>query len=229
MLALLFSRRALRLTGVSLLRALLADAPEPFLPTADPAHRPCSSALLLQSSLSMCPFRVLVILFSLLIALFATMAALAKDPEEEEREALARGEAPAAKKSAWALFVDFWTGRYLYRESKRLMPWFFSKDEEEEQEIGCAGSASCHGDELAAAVAEAEAILAEQQKQTAAEAQQLLLDQPGQPEPSAPEADVDAALASSPVADAAFERALSQRRAQQQPMLRSAGMAAVIS
>lgn len=31
----------------------------------------------------------------------------------------------------WNHFVDFWTGRYLYRESRRLAPFLFSKDEEE--------------------------------------------------------------------------------------------------
>jgi hypothetical protein len=191
----------------------------------------------------MCPFRVLVIFFSLLIALFATMAALAKDPEEEEREALARGE--AVKKSAWGYFVDFWSGRYLYRESKKLMPWFFSKneDEETEEEVASADNAAGAGekDELAKAVAEAEAALAEHSgandaAAVAASARLLLQDQPGMPEPSAPYAEdgVDVAAAGSaerPVVDVAFERALlSKRRTQQQqPPLRDASIAAVIS
>jgi Na+-transporting methylmalonyl-CoA/oxaloacetate decarboxylase gamma subunit len=198
----------------------------------------------------MCPFRVLVIFFSLLIALFATMAALAKDPEEEEREALARGEAVSAdkKKSAWAYFVDFWSGRYLYRESKKLMPWFFSKNEDDEAEEEVASADNNVGagekDELAKAVAEAEAALAEHSganddAAVAASAQQLLQDQPGMPEPSAPYAEDDgvdvaaaAGSAERPLADAAFERALLSKRKvqhQQQPSLRDASIAAVIS
>jgi hypothetical protein len=35
----------------------------------------------------MCPFRVLIIFLSCLIAIFATLAAMAKDPTEEELEA----------------------------------------------------------------------------------------------------------------------------------------------
>jgi Na+-transporting methylmalonyl-CoA/oxaloacetate decarboxylase gamma subunit len=35
----------------------------------------------------MCPFRVLLIFLSALIAIFATMAAMANDPTEEELEA----------------------------------------------------------------------------------------------------------------------------------------------
>jgi len=82
----------------------------------------------------MCPFRILVIIFSLIIALFATMIALSKEPDEEMEQQNDK-DGKSAPKSAWALFVDFWTGKYLYRESKRLMPWCFSKKEQDENEI----------------------------------------------------------------------------------------------
>ena len=126
------------------------------------------------------------------------------------------------------------------------MPWFFSKNEdnEAEEEAASADNAGAgEKDELAKAVAEAEAALAEHSGANdaavvAASARLLLQDQPGMPEPSAPDAedgvDVVAAAGSAerPVADAAFERALlSKRRVQQQqqPSLRDASIAAVIS
>ena len=167
----------------------------------------------------MCPFRVLVILFSLLIALFATMAALAKDPDEDEEEAQRLSGAAAAPKSLWFHFVDFWTGRYLYRETKRLMPFMFAKDapptvEVEEQDNSALGEASD-----AAAVDQEEHLLT---------AQAELAAQSPVPEPSAPapEADAEEQQKQPQDADAAFERASLKHR---QPRLHEMGIVGVIS
>ena len=80
----------------------------------------------------MCPLRVFVIFLSILIALIAMMMALAKDPTEEELEAERLEQELTAKKSLWTRFTDLATGRYLYREIKRLCPFLFKKESEEE-------------------------------------------------------------------------------------------------
>jgi hypothetical protein len=50
------------------------------------------------------------------------------------------------KKTVWGHFVDFWTGRYLYRESRRLAPFLFSKEEPE---------VACEAEEASASVEDA--------------------------------------------------------------------------
>lgn len=160
----------------------------------------------------MCPFRVLVILISMLIALLATMAALAKDPADEEAELQSQSPA-AAPKSVWSRFVDFWTGRYLYRESKRMLPsCFFSADEQEEETI-----------EECAAAAGADAVATDDHRTPGEEGRVVA---PAElAEPSAPELDEDAAAAAG--ADAAFARAY--KRHPGVVGLSEAGIAAVIS
>lgn len=155
----------------------------------------------------MCPFRVLVILISMLIALLATMAALAKDPAEEEAEV--HSQAAAAPKSVWARFVDFWTGRYLYRESKRMLPACFFSSEEQEQEQEQTVEGDCAATAAAAADNDDHRTAGEDGRVQAAE---LV-------EPSAPELDADA--------DAAFARAY--KRHPGVAGLSEAGIAAVIS
>ena len=162
----------------------------------------------------MCPFRVLVILISMLIALLATMAALAKDPADEEAEMQSQSQSPAAApKSVWSRFVDFWTGRYLYRESKRMLPsCFFSAEEQEELTEG--ECAAAEGSEVAAA----------DDHRTPGEEGRVVA--PAElVEPSAPELDADAAAAAG--ADAAFARAY--KRHPGVVGLSEAGIAAVIS
>lgn len=158
----------------------------------------------------MCPFRVLVIMFSLLIALCATMAALAEDPREEDERlsassssdvtAAERFAAKSTSAKVWYYFVDFWSGRYLYRESKRLMPFLFAKDEPDTIDEHERDSSSNDSSELADS---AEASAPEEEL----------------PEPSAPAADAEpmldggaASKHSSSVADAAFDHALKRRQ-----------------
>lgn len=176
--------------------------------TARLRHRLFPPPRLPPDSAVMCPFRVLVIFFSLLIALCATLAALADDPREDDElqqdssAASARWAAKSTSAKAWYYFVDFWSGRYLCRESKRLMPCLFGKEEttSEEQEE----SSSSSNSELAESAAEAEASAPEEDL----------------PAPSAPESDSDphdsssskhSSSSSSLIADAAFDSALQRR------------------
>ena len=108
----------------------------------------------------------------------------------------------SALKSFWLKFVDFWTGRYLVRETKRIFPFAFSKEEPEE-------------------IVEEE-VAEEEEESVNNKLNNNTADESSSPSPSAP---AESSTPSDCIAEKAFERAALHQRNNRH----DAGIAAVIS